>query len=92
MPNVATGAAGALVVDDDPFARGMLASALTGLGWDPVRQAATVAEGLWLARHQPPVVAVLDLDLGEGPTGLDLAHGLRRAFPLIGLVIISTYE
>jgi DNA-binding NarL/FixJ family response regulator len=92
MRNVAADAAGALVVDDDPFARGMLVSALTGLSWDPVRQAATVAEGLWLARHQPPVVAVLDLDLGEGPTGMDLAHGLRRAFPMIGLVIISTYE
>lgn len=85
-------AAGTLVVDDDPFARAMLASALTSLGWGPVCQAASVAEGLWMARHRAPQVAVLDLDLGEGPTGIDLALGLRRAFPSIGLVIISTYE
>jgi hypothetical protein len=37
-------------------------------------------------------VAVLDLDLGEGPTGADLSRGLRLRYLGIGLVIISTYE
>jgi DNA-binding NarL/FixJ family response regulator len=36
-------------------------------------------------------VALLDLDLGEGPTGIDLAHALRRALPSIGIVFLSTY-
>lgn len=84
--------AGALVVDDDPFTRGMLAAAVQGLGWSPVRSASSVAEALWVARHLEPSVAVLDLDLGEGPTGVDLAVGLRLIYPRIGLVIISTYE
>ncbi len=39
-----------------------------------------------------PAVAVLDLDLGEGPTGADLSRGLRLRYLGIGLVIISTYE
>ncbi|CAB4880590.1 unannotated protein [freshwater metagenome] len=86
-----THAAGALVVDDDPFTRGMLSTAVTSLGWSPVRSAASVAEAMWVAQHGEPIVAVLDLDLGEGPTGIDLAHGLRRDYPEIGLVIISTY-
>lgn len=84
--------AGALVVDDDPFTRGMLATAVQGLGWSPVRSASSVAEALWVTRHLEPAVAVLDLDLGEGPTGVDLAIGLRLTYPEIGLVIISTYE
>ncbi len=82
---------GALVVDDDPFTLGMLATALTSLGWHPVRSAASAAEAMWMASHGNLAVAVLDLDLGEGPTGIDLAHGLRRIHPAIGLVIISTY-
>ncbi len=82
---------GALVVDDDPFTLGMLATALTTLGMHPVRSAASAAEAMWMASHEEPEVAVLDLDLGEGPTGIDLAHGLRRLHPSIGLVIISTY-
>ena len=69
-----THAAGALVVDDDPFTRGMLSTAVTSLGWSPVRSAASVAEAMWVAQHGEPIVAVLDLDLGEGPTGIDLAH------------------
>lgn len=84
--------AGVLVVDDDPFTRGMLAAAVQGLGWSPVRSASSVAEALWVARHLEPSVAVLDLDLGEGPTGVDLAIGLRGMYRGIGLVIISTYE
>lgn len=82
---------GALVVDDDSFTLGMLAAALTGLGWHPVRSAASAAEAMWMASSWRPAVAVLDLDLGEGPTGVDLAHGLRRLHPSMGLVIISTY-
>lgn len=82
---------GVLVVDDDPFTRGMLATALTSLGWAPVRSAASAAEAMWLTSSCEPRVAVVDLDLGEGPTGIDLALGLRRRYPDIGLVIISTY-
>jgi DNA-binding NarL/FixJ family response regulator len=39
-----------------------------------------------------PDVALLDLDLGEGPTGIDLAHALRRSLPEIGIVMLSAYE
>lgn len=69
----------------------MLATALTSLGWAPVRSAASAAEAMWLTSSCEPRVAVVDLDLGEGPTGIDLALGLRRRYPDIGLVIISTY-
>ena len=70
----------------------MLAASVQGLGWSPVRSASSVAEALWVAKHLEPSVAILDLDLGEGPTGVDLAIGLRLAYPGIGLIIISTYE
>jgi DNA-binding NarL/FixJ family response regulator len=37
-------------------------------------------------------VAILDMDLGEGPTGIDLAHRLRAVLPTMGIVVLSTYE
>ncbi len=40
----------------------------------------------------PPNVALLDLDLGEGPTGLDLAHTLRDEYPDLAIVLLSTYQ
>lgn len=80
-----------LIVDDDPFTRTMLRDVVQGLGFEVTGSAATFAEGLTLARQTPPDVALIDLDLGEGPTGIDLAHGLRRTQPDLGVVFLSTY-
>ena len=40
--------------------------------------------------HHPDVV-LLDLDLGDGPTGIDLAAGIRRRIDTMGIVILSSY-
>lgn len=80
-----------LVVDDHSFALGTLTAALAGRGID-VRSAATAREALALAIESRPSVALLDLDLGAGPTGIDLAHALRRALPAIGLCILTSFR
>ena len=80
-----------LVVDDHPFALGTLTAALAGRGMD-VRAAATAREALTLAIESRPSVAVLDLDLGAGPTGIDLAHALRRALPALGICILTGFR
>ena len=81
-----------MLVDDDPFTRMTLVTTLKSLGCRSVVDAATAVEGLRLAAQTRPDVAVLDLDLGEGPTGIDLAHRLRAILPPIGIVMLSTYE
>ncbi len=81
-----------MLVDDDPFTRTTLITTLNSLNCRVVADAATAVEGLRLAAQSRPDVAVLDLDLGEGPTGIDLAHRLRAMLPAIGVVMLSTYE
>ena len=81
-----------MLVDDDPFTRMTLVTTLNSLGFMVVGDVATAKEALLLAAETRPDVAVVDLDLGEGPTGLDVAHRLREMFPRIGLVVLSTYE
>ena len=81
-----------MLVDDDPFTRMTLVATLTSLEFAVVGEVATAKEALLLAAETRPDVAVVDLDLGEGPTGLDVAHRLRELFPRIGLVVLSTYE
>ncbi len=81
-----------LLVDDDPFTRMMLTTTLNTLGYKVVGDAPSAASALRMARDLRPTVAVLDLDLGEGPTGIDVAHGLRNVNPAIGIVMLSTYE
>lgn len=80
-----------LLVDDDPFTLVMLANMFQTLGFTDIAQADSVNGALVIAQSVRPRAAVVDLDLGEGPTGIDLAHGLRQDFPHIGIVILSTY-
>lgn len=81
----------ALLVDDDPFTRVVLSAALRELGIETVATAGSATEAMELLAAGKFELAVLDLDLGEGPTGIDLAHGLRRLAPKIAIVVLSTY-
>ena len=80
-----------LLVDDDPFTLATVSSMLRTLDFEVVATATTAAAGLRAGHELKPDVAVVDLDLGEGPTGIDLAHRLREVHPSIGLVVLSTY-
>ena len=86
----------AVIVDDDPFTLATLKSTFESLGFADVIALRTAAEAIThisAARdRKKATVAVLDLDLGEGPTGIDLSHRLRQIAPQIGIVILSTYS
>jgi len=85
-----------LIVDDDSFTLATLKSTFESLGVSEVTAFRTASEAIThvsAARDpQKATVAVLDLDLGEGPTGIDLALRLRQIAPQIGIVILSTYS
>jgi DNA-binding NarL/FixJ family response regulator len=80
-----------LVVDDDDFSRTTVAAAIAGDRIEVVAVVGTASEanGLDVANID---VAVLDLDLGEGPNGIDLAHGLRKLNPTIGIVLLTSFS
>ena len=80
-----------IVVEDDDFTRTLVSSLVTSLGYEVCAQVASVTEAMSLAQEHKPQLAVLDLDLGEGPTGVHLAHGLRKLNPNIAIVMLSSY-
>lgn len=80
-----------LVVEDSDFTRMLLANAVTSLG-HVCLEAANANDGVRRSREQAPDIALIDLDLGEGPTGADLARALRAAHPRVGLAILTSYE
>jgi DNA-binding NarL/FixJ family response regulator len=81
-----------LVLEDDDFTRATLSGSLTLGGFDVVAQCKTAAEAVAENRNRQPQVALLDLDLGRGPTGLDVARSLRRENPHIGIVFLTSYQ
>lgn len=82
----------ALVVDDDDFTRVLLVRTLRGFGCSEVVDAGGAPEALALARQHRPNLAIVDLDLGPGPNGIDVAYGLRRILPTIAIAILSSYQ
>jgi DNA-binding NarL/FixJ family response regulator len=80
-----------LVVEDDSFTLSMVTGVIASSGFT-VHGENSVAAGFKFAQRNNPTVAIVDLDLGEGPTGIDLALGLRRILPKIGIILLTSYE
>jgi DNA-binding NarL/FixJ family response regulator len=77
-----------LLVEDEDFIAALLVEALEGAGFD-VRRASDVLAARHLVRSFDPDVALLDISLGSGPNGLDLAHYLDRVHPDVALIFLT---
>lgn len=79
-----------LVVEDDPFIRALLGELLAGAGMI-VKTAHTVDAALAILNNFEPHVVVSDLDLGKGPSGVDLLNRVHTERPWVGLVVLSSH-
>ena len=82
---------GVIVIDDDDFTRILVSNLIQSIGLNFRGSASNVTEGMKLAVNTKPDLAVVDLDLGQGPTGIDLAHGLRKHNPRIAVIFLTSY-
>jgi DNA-binding NarL/FixJ family response regulator len=82
----------AILVEDDDFTRLMIATALTGQGVEIDLSTGLASEALELAPKIKPDLAILDLHIGKGPTGIDLAVALRRIHPKVGILMLTSFE
>jgi DNA-binding NarL/FixJ family response regulator len=81
-----------LIVDDDKFVRTSLHSALSNSGFDISGAVSSAKEALAISSSTLVDVALLDLDLGIGPTGFDLALALRKMTPQMGIVFLTSFQ
>lgn len=79
-----------LIVEDDNFARVATATLLSLANFAVIEtnSARTALESL---KQSPPQVALVDIDLGLGPTGIDVAHAIRKTLPRVGIVFLTSY-
>lgn len=79
-----------LVVEDEPLMASLLASALSNAGFE-VDTANDVLQARESIRNFDPDAVLLDISLGDGPSGLDLAHVLNKQRPDIALIVLTKY-
>ena len=77
-----------LLVEDDPMTRGLLAAMLDTAGFD-VTTAAGASEAHSACKAADPDGVVLDIDLGPGPSGFDIADSLRQARPYLAVLFLT---
>lgn len=80
----------ALVVEDDAFTRTLIREVLEGSGFT-VFEADSAASALKQVDRVDPDGLVVDVDLGLGPTGLDLIEALGERRAEFGILVLSNY-
>ena len=81
-----------LILEDDAWTRSVLQTALSANGFEVVDAVGSAREAMATATAEQIDIALLDLDLGEGPTGVDVAIALGRCYPDLAVVLLTSYE
>lgn len=79
-----------LLVEDEAMSRTFLADLLVSAGYQVQAHANAMSASKAFAAFQPAAI-VTDIDLREGPTGIDLVVALKKRNPLVRVVILSNY-
>lgn len=79
-----------LVVDDEPIIRTLIADRLKMLGFESWA-AADAFEAQKAVKAHDPDALIVDLDLGGGPTGIELITAVAAKRPELGFVLLSNF-
>ena len=81
-----------LLVEDDPIILTMMSKAVESEGFRVLTATSNVISAMDSFKKNPPDVAILDIDLGAGPTGIDLANKIRKIYHRTAIVFCTSYK
>jgi DNA-binding NarL/FixJ family response regulator len=79
-----------LLVEDEPMVAALLQETLEAAGFE-ILVAYSALEAKSTAKQFDPDVAILDINLGAGPSGVDLAFLLHESYPGIALALLTKH-
>lgn len=77
-----------LIVDDEPLVRSLLTEVIKSLGYE-TRSAESAADARKICQSFDADLAIIDVDLGPGPNGFDLAANLRALNQAIAVIFLT---
>jgi CheY-like chemotaxis protein len=81
------------IVEDQALFRDLLRTALGGYGQiEVVTTADNGSDGIKNAYQYRPDAVIMDVDLGEGMTGIEAAQKIKSLRPETGIVILSSHR
>lgn len=82
----------AMLIDDDSFVRTTLQAGLAHYGIQVSESLDSASAAIKSITRSNADVAIVDLDLGPGPSGIDVCHTLRTHKPNLGLILLTSYQ
>jgi DNA-binding response OmpR family regulator len=79
-----------LIVEDDQAISYPLQHGVRAAGYSVAGVATTVAQAVALARQSQPRYAIIDVDLGDGGNGIEVARHIVQAGP-VGIIYLTGY-
>ena len=67
-----------------------MANSLQNLGISKIETANSASQAMQLFRTFNPEVCLIDVELRQGPTGIDVSHAMRRLNPKVGIVFLTS--
>ena len=80
------------LLEDDALTRVAIAESLKGRGYKVAISASNASEFIEAFSRTPLDAVLLDLHLGEGPSGLDVGNYLRSRTSIIGITFLTSFE
>jgi DNA-binding NarL/FixJ family response regulator len=81
-----------VVADDHRLTAHSIGDALERHGMVVVDRVFAAADALAACLEKTPDALVVDLDMGPGPTGIDVAVQVRKSLRRLGVVVLTGYE
>ena len=82
----------AMLIDDDSFVRTTLQAGLAHYGIQVSDSLESASAAIKAIGESNADVAIVDLDLGPGPSGIDVCHTLRTHKSNLGLILLTSYQ
>lgn len=79
-----------LIVENDKFAGNFMSKSLSDAGFSNICVADSVPEAMRLFREINPDTVLIDIELGSGPNGIDLARAFRKIKEVVGIVFLTS--
>jgi DNA-binding NarL/FixJ family response regulator len=79
-----------LIVEDDSMMLQALSSGLVANGISSVEIANSASIAMQKFRSFKPDVSLIDIELRQGPTGVDVSHAMRKLNPNVGIVFLTS--
>lgn len=80
-----------LLVEDEALMAALLASSMQAAGFE-VRSAANSAEARKIVKDFDPDIMLIDVFLGPGPNGIQLANVIHKTNPGVGLLLLTKFK